>query len=68
MMPAKVQQSNTESMVIAGTNAGTYRISYSFDGLSWYAAPSANTVFTTAVNAVAYNGQMWVAVGYWYTM
>jgi hypothetical protein len=44
-----------------GNNSNYSTINYSYDGFSWL---KANSAINTYVNAAAWNGNMWVAVGY----
>ena len=39
------------------------QLAYTYDGVTWAASSSGNSVFTISCNAVAWNGSIWVAGG-----
>jgi hypothetical protein len=43
-------------------SSGSYRIVYSYDGITWFASPSGNSMFSLGYN-FAWNGSLWVACG-----
>jgi hypothetical protein len=51
-------------MLIGGYNAGTNAtMAYSYDGLTWVASASADSVFNASVTSMVWNGALWVASG-----
>jgi hypothetical protein len=56
----------TEAFCVAGGGSGSTQIlAYSYDGLTWYESASGNSLFSGgAVYGVAWNGSLWIAVGY----
>jgi hypothetical protein len=51
-----------ENFIVAGGEGSVNTLAYSRDGITWMGL--GRTIFNTRVNAVAYNGDIWVAVGY----
>ena len=47
---------------MGATGTGTDSIAYSYNGINWTGI--GNTIFSNAAFAVAWNGNIWVAVGY----
>ena len=52
----------SENFVVAGGN-GTNQMAYSYDGISWTASSSGNSIFNATCNSVAWNGIIWLAGG-----
>jgi hypothetical protein len=52
---------STPVSFIGGSITG--ELSYSYNGVSWIESTSASKIFTTKINATAWNGFRWVAVG-----
>jgi hypothetical protein len=50
-------------MWVSVGSAASYRISYSYNGINWTGVTGSNSIFSDQGNGVAWNGQMWVAVG-----
>lgn len=53
----------TDGNIILAGCSGTDRMIYSYSGSSWSAVTSANSIFSTSVNDIVWNGTMFVAVG-----
>ena len=50
--------------LFVGGAQGTNRLGYSTDGITWSASTNGNSIFTTRVEDVEFNGTMWVAAGW----
>jgi hypothetical protein len=48
---------------VAGGELNTEVLGYSSDGITWNASSNANSIFTTRVQGIAYNGSLFVAGG-----
>ena len=53
---------NNKMIVAVGQNS-TSSIWYSYNAITWYSVPNANTLFFSIGRAVAWNGSLWVATG-----
>jgi len=53
----------TSFIVSVGNSYNNNKIAYSYDGLKWLVSTSGNSLFTSNVYCVAYNGTLWVAGG-----
>jgi hypothetical protein len=52
----------TDNFMVAG-GVGTNQLAYSYDGLTWTASTSGNSVITGSCLTIAWNGSVWLAAG-----
>lgn len=54
---------NGTMFIAGGFSSGTNVLAYSYDGINWVGLGGAS-IFSSAVRDIAWNGKLWVAVGY----
>jgi len=52
----------TDNFMVAG-GVGTNQLAYSYDGLTWTASTSGNSLITNGCQAIAWSGSVWLAAG-----